>query len=49
MISTLTIILMQRFALDPREAYAAAWAVVIASAAIITFAIYLVLNGGPSR
>jgi len=46
MISTLTIILMQRFALDPREAYAAAWAVVIASAALLGFVVYLFINGG---
>lgn len=46
MLSLLTIILMQRFALDPREAYVAAWAVVVASAALLGFAVYLFINGG---
>jgi hypothetical protein len=46
MISTIAIILMQHFALDPRPAYAAAWGVVVATAAILAFAVYLVLNGG---
>lgn len=46
MISTIAIILMQHFALDPRPAYRAAWTVVVASAAILAFAVYLFINGG---
>lgn len=46
MISTLTIILMQHFALDPIPAYRAAWAVVVASAALLAFTVYLFINGG---
>lgn len=46
MIAALAFVLMQRFALDPREAHIAAYGVVVGALGLLWFAAYLVANEG---
>lgn len=46
MISALAWVLMDKWALDPKPAYLAAWAVVLCAAALLFGVVNLIINGG---